>query len=227
MSSLIQPPSNSIIVADERSHRRAALGAAMLATLGGNVAILWTYFIGWINLGELLWTYWVQSVIIGIFNFVRMMKLKQFSTAGLTSGGRPVPETPEGKRSSAIFFLCHYGFFHAGYAGFLLMEHREGSHLWPWLALTALSFVVGEWFSFREHRAMDDRTRPNLGAMMFLPYLRIVPMHLTIILGGVSAAGVVFFPLKILADVLMLLVEHNIDRKRAAGEEPEAAKPAA
>lgn len=32
---------------------------------------------------------------------------------------------------------------------------------------------------------MDRREGvPNLGAMMFAPYARIVPMHMTIILGG-------------------------------------------
>jgi hypothetical protein len=193
---------------------RWSLSAAMGSLLFGNAAVLSSYWFGWISLGELLWTYWLHSVVIGLFNFRRMMRLKQFSTTGLTSNGRPVPETPAGKRSGAVFFLCHYGFFHLGYAVFLGVQHTKDLILWPWLALTAVSFIVGEWFSYREHRAADDQTRPNLGSMMFLPYLRIIPMHLTILAGGLGGAGLVFFPLKVLSDGIMLLVDHQMDRKR-------------
>ena len=48
---------------------------------------------------------------------------------------------------------------------------------------------------------------------MFTPYLRIVPMHLTIIFGGLMAhtnAGLLLFGvLKTVADVAMHAVEHR------------------
>lgn len=48
-----------------------------------------------------------------------MMKLKKFSSVGLTSNGRPVPENKKGKRSTAFFFAVHFGFFHLGYLVFI------------------------------------------------------------------------------------------------------------
>lgn len=50
---------------------------------------------------------------------------------------------------------------------------------------------------------------------MFLPYARILPMHLTIILGGAlggegAAVVLIFGALKTAADVLMHHVEHRI-----------------
>jgi hypothetical protein len=42
---------------------------------------------------EVLWMYWFQSVIIGIFNFIKILSLKEFSTEGFKQGNKPVPNT--------------------------------------------------------------------------------------------------------------------------------------
>ena len=50
--------------------------------------------------------------------------------------------------------------------------------------------------------------------MMFLPYVRILPMHLTILSGGIVGAGLgsmlLFSGLKTLADYLSQIVEHRV-----------------
>nr|WP_294077797.1 DUF6498-containing protein [Thiolapillus sp.] len=66
-----------------------------------------------------MWVYWCQSVIIGLFNFWRMMTLKRFSTKGVSSSNGPVLPTQKTKREMSWFFLIHYGMFHAGYLIFL------------------------------------------------------------------------------------------------------------
>jgi hypothetical protein len=57
---------------------------------------------------------------------------------------------------------------------------------------------------------------------MFTPYLRILPMHLTIVIGALfinSAAGMIMFGiLKTLADLAMHLIEHAQLRKVGAGQ---------
>ena len=62
--------------------------------------------------------------------------------------------------------------------------------------------------------ASDALGKPNLGTLMFLPYLRILPMHLTIIFGmiGGSTFSILFFmSLKTAADVLL----DKLDRRPA------------
>ena len=54
--------------------------------------------------GPMMVIYWAQSVIIGFFNFFRILLLKSFSTEGFTSNGTRVPETSKGKWSTALFF---------------------------------------------------------------------------------------------------------------------------
>jgi hypothetical protein len=132
------------------------------------------------SLSMLLWPFWMQSVVIGMLHTHRMLSLQQFSTEGLTSNGRSVPETDSGKRSTAFFFLAHYGFFHLFYFGFLLSRGDVAATDWPWLLIGGAGFAIGQWLDQRHVLARDARGRPNLGTMMFMPYLRVIPMHLAI-----------------------------------------------
>lgn len=185
--------------------------------LGNGFASVLAITQGW-TLGEVLWIYWGQSVIIGLVNFYRMISLKAFSTEGLTSNGRPVPETHAAKYQMAFFFLVHYGFFHAIYVVFL-WEKMPLDRLEPaaalWLLLCILGFAGVHGFSFWHNLGRDfQQKKPNLGTIMFYPYLRIIPMHLTIIFGGLWGQGtlLLFMGLKTLADAGMHSVEHALFR---------------
>lgn len=93
--------------------------------LGNLLTIIMAYIEHW-SLGEVMLIYWCQSVIIGLVNFYRMVTLKKFSTQGLKMNDRPVPETAEAKKQVAVFFLAHYGFFHAAYFMFLVEDQLSG-----------------------------------------------------------------------------------------------------
>jgi hypothetical protein len=171
--------------------------------------------LGW-SPAWLLWPYWIQSVIIGWYARKRMLNLDRFSTKGFTSGGKPVPEDDSGKRSTASFFAFHYGFFHVGYLVFLLDSHRVDG-LWNWLALLAcgVSFVLSQRATYAVQHAADLRGVPSLGALMFTPYLRVLPMHLGIIFGAGIGDGtwllVLFTVLKTGSDIAL----DTIDRRWA------------
>ncbi len=170
----------------------------------------------------LLWPYWIQSVVIGWYARKRMLNLDRFSTQGLTSGGKPVPEDDSGKRSTAGFFAFHYGFFHVGYLVFLLDSHWVDG-LWNWLALLAcgVSFVLSQRATYAVQHAADLRGVPNLGRMMATPYLRIVPMHLIVLFGtsgdGQGNAGVLilFTVLKTAADLALDAIDRRWAEKNA------------
>lgn len=189
--------------------------------IGNILAIVWALVAGW-NLGELMAIYWVQSVIIGFFHVFRMLLLRRFCTEGFTSNGERVPETSSGKISTAIFFAIHYGFFHFIYAIFLVGMFDAGSpgpSGGTWFLLSVLGFLLGHGYSFYQNVRADLDRKPNLGTMMFLPYARIIPMHLTIILGSQTGTGVasllLFSGLKTVADHVMHVVEHCVLQKKA------------
>ena len=174
-------------------------------------ALLFRWEVAW-----LFWPYWIQSVIIGFYARRRMLGLAQFSTEGFTSGNRPVPENDQGKRSTANFFVLHYGGFHLGYLVFLLAEHRV-SGLWNMSILFAcgVSFVLSQRSTYAMQHAADLRGKPNLGKLMFMPYVRVLPMHLGIIFGSGLGSGVfslvLFTALKTLSDIAL----DAFDRKDA------------
>ncbi|MEM7284448.1 MAG: DUF6498-containing protein [Pseudomonadota bacterium] len=201
-----------------------------LAVIAANVFTIVLAFVENWDIRPLLIIYWAQSVIIGVSNFFRMVFLKDFSTEGLTSNGEPVPETEKGKWSTAIFFAIHYGFFHVVYAVFVFgaalggdLDDKFGGTWEPGsleqfaMVIAVAVFAVGHWFSFRTNVEADLKGRPNLGKMMFLPYARIIPMHLTIIFGfGFGSnryALLLFLALKTGADWLMHVVEHQVLQK--------------
>jgi len=164
-----------------------------------------------------LWVYWGQSVAIGAVNVVRILWLTDFSTDGFTSNGRQVPANEQGKRETAGFFAMHFGFFHVVYAMFLSLGKFGGAAMTPWIWATAgfnvLLFAGVHFHPVLKTHGHDFRQKkPNLGVLMFYPYLRIIPMHLTIILGSALPLGALpfFILLKTGADVGLHAIERKI-----------------
>jgi len=187
---------------------------------------------------QLLWPFWVQSLVIGWYARKRILALTPFHPDGTPMelpAGEPVPEM---QRSIANFFAIHYGGFHLGYLLFLLgftvmagLERlgrffSEGTGEFApgqvaggfaldlvFLLVLAFGFWTTHRASHREHVAADLENNPNIAGLMFLPYARIVPMHLCILAAlPLDGAGIIwlFILLKTGADVLMHVVEHRV-----------------
>ena len=186
------------------------------------------------TLRDLMLVYWLQSVIIGAAYFIRMLCLKNFSTEGFKRGDSEVPETSAGKLFTAMFFAVHYGFFHFVYLVFLAGDfpgHAAAPAASPLagLFLCGLVFALHQIFSTAKKIALDRQRCPNLGTLMFTPYLRILPMHLTIIFGGMLGAGtlswLLFVGLKTIADVVMHVTEQHLTEKSLQDIFPNAKPP--
>ena len=211
--------------ADSRGPRQAPpLGAllrdpSLLAILAGNLLALAVALQQQWPLVYLLWPYWAQSLAIGWYARRRMLALPRFSTAGLTINDEAVEPTAATQRTVANFFAVHFGGFHAVYFAFLAVFSAEGkfgptpagSDILLFVALGA-AFAIAHRTSHRRNLAADMRSERNLGSLMFLPYLRIVPMHLAILFGtqlAAEGAYLLFVGLKFLADLSMHVVEHR------------------
>ncbi|MHB8651747.1 MAG: DUF6498-containing protein [Minisyncoccota bacterium] len=170
------------------------------------------------NLVTVLWVYWVQSVIIGVITVGKVLLLKDFSTEGFMMGGKKVDPTPATKRQAALLFLIFYGFFHALYAVFI--SKFSGDILmikanWSEVGMSALYFLTHHAFSFFYHSREREST-PNIGRVITFPFLRILPMHITIVVGGgiliathaSLAVLVLFLLIKTGADLVMHTLEH-------------------
>ncbi len=189
-------------------------GTSGLWLLGANlVTIVLALYEGW-DLTELMLIYWAQSVIIGYFNLRRILDLDQFSTENFQMNGVRPPETRQTKHKTAAFFALHYGGFHAAYLVFLLSEGQGFHGSWLMLTVCTVAYYLNHRYSYFHYRDEDRSRKPNIGIIMFFPYARIVPMHLTIVSGhavGVATSSglLLFLVLKTAADVAMHLIEHR------------------
>ena len=180
-----------------------------------NIFTIIIALLGHWRLSDVMWIYWGQSVIIGFFNCIRILCLKQFSTEGFRINDHPVAPTKATQRQTAAFFALHYGFFHFIYCIFLFKDRADLSQFSVLGVIACIAvFAVNHGFSFKYNLQRDLARKPNIGTIMFFPYARIIPMHLTIILGGIfrqqtTGILVLFLGLKTLADLIMHLVEHR------------------
>ena len=187
-----------------------------------------------VPLFQILIVYWIQSVIIGFFNFLKILTLKNFSTKGFMINGKSVEPTEGTKVFTALFFAFHYGFFHFIYLIFLITFLSMGTlsalHLvapsttqiqnastiingFIVMLVGAAIFFVNHLISFLFY-LKKPKKKQNIGTIMFTPYARVVPMHLMIMfgffLGAASIPAIAFFVfLKTIADLVMHTIEHT------------------
>ena len=199
-----------------------------MSLIFSNLLVVFFAIVDGISANEVLWIYWSQSVIIGIFNFIKMVTLKKFSTEGFKQGKKQMLPTRATAISSAVFFLFHYGFFHLIYAIFLgafsEFSYSSGSNSGSkYFLLSAGMFFISYLIEFINSRKEQSDELPNIGFIMFAPYARIIPMHLTIIFGGfIGAAGSIFSTNTNLAIIILFigiktivdLITHSIDFRK-------------
>lgn len=177
--------------------------------LSNGVTIVLALTLEW-SLPTLLLIYWIQSVEIGIFSVVRILQ--------------PADGSGCSKYGDALSFILHYGMFHLAYLAFILSALvGEGSVQDSvdiiFIAVSSVLFFVNHLFSYLKNRPKETK-KQNRTALMVYPYVRIVPMHLTIVLGGLTGAGLLLFlVLKTFADVVMHSVQHAMLREGAEAKD--------
>ena len=113
--------------------------------------------------------------------------------------------------TATFFFPVHYGGFHLGYLVFLafLIPPTDPEAV----LLGGAVFLITHGISFIKHYMTEEF---DIQKEFMMPYLRIIPMHLTIIFGGmlmvfgVHVIVMIFFmALKTGADVAAHLIKHK------------------
>ncbi len=193
---------------------------------------------GW-NLATVLLIYWFQSVTIGIFTVAQLRTLLltgpvlgREKLVGLKIGSRKSPKSTLRRFDSASFFAVHYGFFHFLYLLFILTlwnESGQGLQGFPEILLSCALFFVAHLYSFLFYRTREKPGRISESEVFFRPYARIIPMHLTILAGGIiidlapglgldtNRMAVLFFlSLKTVIDILSHWWKHAYLRRESA-----------
>ncbi len=129
------------------------------------------------NALTLIWIYWFQSLIIGFFTFIKILRKKEQLN----------------KIPMALFFVFHYGFFHFVYFTFLSFADIFSSRInisIVSILITSGMFFVNHLFSFLYNKDKDKNMKIN--DLMFSAYKRILPIHFIILLAGFISIPLIF-----------------------------------
>ena len=213
---------SGITLADLRKPSVLALVAANLFPLYGVLAFGWEVF-------PLIFLFWLENVIIGIFNVFRMLSVSPYDR-----------KTWKAKAFMVPFFCVHYGMFTAVHGIFVMALFggygQEGA---PFpgpgavvesvrhfgLVLPAAILFLSHGFSFASNFVGKKEYRTtSVDDLMARPYARIILLHLTLIFGGflLQALGsplgglLLFLTIKIVFD----LKAHLRERSAAGSRTP-------
>jgi hypothetical protein len=169
------------------------------------INILMAIIFKW-NIYDVMLVYWFQSVSIGIFTFYKlysfpMEKIKKEINGDntLEANDLAVTNPRVAKIFIAGFFAMHYGLFHLVYIIFIVgFAYSEGFPLNLIGSLAgALLFFANHFYSYLFYKGEDNNltetefgntqssTELSIADIFSKPYTRIIPIHLTIMAGGV------------------------------------------
>lgn len=149
----------------------------------------------------ILWIYMVQSLMIGVVHFFKLIFYRFAKPVRTTDWKNP--------KAIAVFFLFHFGFFHFLYTFFISPSKADWSLVWQGASV----FAFGLFVNTIRHYSQENSRKYNANDFMFLPYVRIIPIHIAIILGGFfssitgNMSGIVVV-LVVLKTVIELFLEY-------------------
>jgi hypothetical protein len=196
------------------TNKRGLNYVGLITLLFANGLSIWQFASGNGSILQVLWIYWLQSVIIGAINVVRILQVpinQQFFQVGTVSQSAKIDLSKFKsliRLGAAAFFVFHYGFSHVIYAIFLVsfasnptLESTISSNmLSPSFGTVSIGLVVLTGVVFWLHHASTfivellelkkyPEEAPNIQEVMRRPYSRIIPMHFIIILGPVISVA--------------------------------------
>lgn len=163
------------------------------------------------SVAEIMLTYWLENVVIGVLNLIRIA----------------LCQNPKGVIQKLFvmgFFTFHYGMFtmahgailfsllvddqlNIGFGPKMVFEIVNTLHLW----LPLLALFVSHGFSLIWHYLRQgEYKRLNIATLMMRPYGRVVLLHIVALVGGlvVSKLGAPVFAL-----ILLIALKTFVDAK--------------
>lgn len=168
------------------------------------------------SLITIAWVYWFQSVSMGVFNLIRILRLKEFSTENYKINKEQPPATLGTKLYSAVIFFITYGFLHLLYIEALLGLETSGS--FGVFDEGARTYVYAAGFLFFLNHlitfflsAPKDTAKQRIGDLMFYPFVRVLPMHLLPFIAlQIAKTLPIFLLIKTVTDATLHIIERHV-----------------
>ncbi len=190
----------------------SSLRTLIIANLAALPGVL---FLGW-DVGEIMLAYWLENIVIGVLNLVKMMIVVRRNPAPAGQDPRPLFIMP--------FYVVHYGMFTLVHGVFIVMLFGVTLEDWPALFLLLPLFAHHLYSLVTNYIRQKEYARTYLMKQMFAPYARVVVLHLAILFGGFvvmitgSSIGalLIFIAGKIILDSALHLFSHSAQLDESA-----------
>jgi len=169
------------------------------------------------DLATVMFIYWAQSIIIGIFTVISLLGAdtavlaENMEKSMREKGGSGTVSTRFVRAYMCLlagFFALHYGLFHWGYYGFIVESGLFGPVNFPdpniWFSCAL--FFANHLYSHIQYRHEGPKGVDFVNEEFFRPYQRIIPMHLTIIFGSIIVLVLQFVGIDATMPVLVLFL---------------------
>lgn len=178
-----------------------------ISLLIANIITIYVVMSGSWGFSEVILIYWAQAAIIGVFTFKKLRFIEEFKK---TLRGK---ENNKGFGSS--FFAMHYGAFFFVYFIFIAGLIRPEAFLASMISI--ILFYINHLISYEVYKEKLKLPTINTDTIATTPYLRIIPMHFIIMVGGFffgfdntsRSVIIVFMLLKTAIDLTLHNVEHK------------------
>jgi hypothetical protein len=194
-----------------------AHNSPLISLIFANLVTIVLAILGNWDLATVMFIYWAQSIIIGIFTVISLLG------ADITALGadlqKPIDErggsdkiTPRFIRFYkcllAGFFTLHYGLFHWGYYSFIVESGIFGivNFSDPGIWLSCGLFFANHLYSHITYPSKGPKDGEYVTEQFITPYRRIIPMHMTIIFGSIVIFTLGFFGIPSTMPVLVLFL---------------------
>ena len=112
--------------------------------IAANLFCLYYYSVNPDGFKTIVWVYWIQSVFIGLFNFIDLLTVKNPDPKSFSINDAPIDGSFKAKGCASLFFLFHYQFFHLAYGIFILIKVKGK-------CTTDHISMAGPWLRYRGH----------------------------------------------------------------------------
>jgi hypothetical protein len=218
-----------------------SLNLPLIALLAANsIPLVGVVFLGW-DVFSIVLLYWAENLAIGLYNVLKMAFVKV---------DRPLDHL--GKLFFIPFFCVHFGGFTAAHGLFILLIFKKGNgefmseNPWPCflvflqllfnvikqvydiiptdMKFALLGLFVSHGISFvYNYFFKGEYQRESLNSLMGKPYVRVVVLHITVLVGGFLSMALgepaailfVLVVLKTVLDVNFHLRERRSSRGKA------------
>jgi len=189
----------------------------VISLIAANLITIILAILGNWDLATVMFIYWAQSIIIGFFTVMSLLLVNISPTAP----GKEQPEQqPGGPRTIYIqnpwvvrcilvgFFTLPYVIFHWVYysfivdSGFFGTVHFSDPAIW----VSCGVFFANHLYSYIAYNHRVSLETMDFYEYFLLPYRRIIPMHLTIIFGGILLLILQFIGIQSTIPVLVLFL---------------------